>query len=358
MSSQGQSRAAVALDYRLLFESVPGLYLVLDPNLDIVAVTDGYAAATKTVREEILGRNIFDVFPDNPDDASATGTSNLRASLQRVVRERVVDAMAVQKYDIRRPESEGGGFEVRYWSPVNSPVVRADGSLAFVIHRVEDVSEFVRLQEAGDAHARETHELRSQAERMQAEVYQRAQQVSQANRELQLAKVQAEQLYERTKELDELKTQFFSNVSHELRTPLALILGPLERIASTPGLTDEMRQGLDVALRNGRLLLRHVNDLLDLAKLEAGKLSVDYADVDGASVVRVAASHFDSLARERNVDFRLDADGPAPVQLDAAKIDRVLVNLLSNAFKFSPDGARVLVRARLANGGNLSLIHI
>src|SRR5688500_11056629 len=116
-----------APDFRALFESAPGLYLVLtpDPNFMIVAVSENYLRATMTRREAILGRGLFEVFPDNPDDPSASGTSNLRASLNRVVRGRVPDPMAVQKYDIRRPAAEGGGFEERYWSPVNSPVFDA-----------------------------------------------------------------------------------------------------------------------------------------------------------------------------------------------------------------------------------------
>src|SRR5690349_9654621 len=115
----------VSPDFRKLFEAAPGLYLVLDPALVIVAVSDAYLRATMTVRHDILGRGIFDVFPDNPGDARASGERNLRASLQRVLRDRVPDTMAVQKYDIRRPDSEGGQFEVRYWSPVNSPVLDA-----------------------------------------------------------------------------------------------------------------------------------------------------------------------------------------------------------------------------------------
>ena len=109
-------------DFRALFESAPGLYLVLAPDFTIVAVSEAYLAATMTRREEILGRGIFEVFPDNPDDPSATGVANLRASLERVLQHVRPDAMAVQKYDIRRPEAEGGGFEERFWSPVNSPV--------------------------------------------------------------------------------------------------------------------------------------------------------------------------------------------------------------------------------------------
>src|SRR5438128_2263114 len=109
-------------DFRALFESAPGLYLVLLPDLTIVAASDAYLNATMTDRAGILGRNLFDIFPDNPDDQSATGARNLRASLERVIKNKASDAMAVQKYDIRRPSSEGGGFEVRYWSPMNFPV--------------------------------------------------------------------------------------------------------------------------------------------------------------------------------------------------------------------------------------------
>src|SRR5260370_15674769 len=102
-------------DFQALFQSAPGLYLVLAPDLTIVAVSEAYLRATMTKREEILGRGLFDVFPDNPDDPAADGTRNLRASLDRVRKNRVADAMAVQKYDIRRPESERGGFEERFW---------------------------------------------------------------------------------------------------------------------------------------------------------------------------------------------------------------------------------------------------
>src|SRR5690349_16650512 len=99
-------------NFRVLFESAPGLFLVLDPMLRIVAVSDAYLAATMTDRATIMGRGIFEVFPDNPDDPGATGTSNLRASLDRVCLSRTADTMAVQKYDVKRPD--GGGFEVRY----------------------------------------------------------------------------------------------------------------------------------------------------------------------------------------------------------------------------------------------------
>ena len=136
-------------DFRTLFEASPGCYLVLTPDLIIVAVSDAYVRATLTTREGLLGRALFDAFPDNPDDPNASGVRNLRSSLERVLRDRVPDTMPVQKYDIRRPDSEGGGFEERHWSPVNSPVLGANGEVAFVIHQVEDVTHLVRLEQRG-----------------------------------------------------------------------------------------------------------------------------------------------------------------------------------------------------------------
>src|SRR3984893_2555209 len=109
-----------APDFESLFESAPGLYLVLEPDLTIVAVTDAYLNATMTKRSEILGRALFEVFPDNPDDPEATGATNLRISLDRVRSELVPDTMAVPKSDIRRPESEGGGYEERNCSPLTT----------------------------------------------------------------------------------------------------------------------------------------------------------------------------------------------------------------------------------------------
>ncbi len=174
-------------DFRTLFESAPGLYLVLDPDLVIIAVSDAYLAATMTKRAEILGRQLFDVFPDNPEDPTATGTRNLRSSLERVQRHRVPDAMAVQKYDIRRPEAQGGGFEERYWSPINSPVLDASEALTYIIHRVEDVTDFVGLKQRGVEQQKLTTALQIRAEQVESEVFLRAQEVQEANRKLRAA---------------------------------------------------------------------------------------------------------------------------------------------------------------------------
>ncbi len=139
-----------APDFRALFEAAPGSYLVLRPDLTIVAASDGYLRATMTKRHEIIGRNIFDVFPDNPADLSTKGSRSVRASMEKVLATGKPDTMPVQKYDIRRPASEGGGFEARYWTPVNSPVLDKKGSVSYIIHRVEDITDLMRSRHEGD----------------------------------------------------------------------------------------------------------------------------------------------------------------------------------------------------------------
>ena len=328
-------------DFRALFENAPGLYLVLDPGLVIVAVTDAYAAATMTARDAIVGQHLFDVFPDNPDDPSTEGVRNLRASLERVVRDNVVDVMPVQKYDIRRPD---GVFEQRFWSPTNSPVRTDDGQLRYIIHRVEDVTDFLRLQESDAA--------------QQQDLYARTREVAEASRQLKEANAELAEMYARSKELDELKTQFFANVSHELRTPLTLIAGPVEKLLATIGPDDPTREDLEVVARNAAVLLRQVNNLLDAAKLEAGGMVPDYAEVDLSRHVRQVAGFFESLAVDRGVTFRVHADAATFAQLDPDHLHRIVVNLLSNAFKVTPENGVVRCEVRLDPDSGEAVIEV
>jgi PAS domain S-box-containing protein len=165
------------------------------------------------------------------------------------------------------------------------------------------------------------------------------QQVAQKNADLQA-------LLERIRELDEIKTQFFANVSHELRTPLALILGPAERLLDTDRrMTPELQHDTaQVIARNARMLLKHVNDLLDISKLEAKKLKIELKETDVAALIHFVASHFELLANERQVNFCIET-GPSCISaVDPEKLQRVVMNLLSNAFKFVPNGGTVRFR--------------
>ncbi|GAA1650666.1 ATP-binding protein [Actinoplanes couchii] len=131
------------LDFQRLFEAAPVAMVVLDPELTIQQASDAYLAATNTTRHAILGRSLFDVFPDDPAEVTATGAADLHASLHRVIDDLVVDVMPIQRYAIRSA-GEADRFETRFWAPTNAPVLNPDGSLAWILHRWDDVTAYVR----------------------------------------------------------------------------------------------------------------------------------------------------------------------------------------------------------------------
>lgn len=172
-------------DFRALFDALPGLYLVLlpdDPTFTIVAANQSYARATLTNPAEIIGRPLFEVFPDNPNDPLASGVRNVRASLRQVLATKTPHTIPAQKYDIRRPQEDGGGFEERYWSPMNSPLLGPDGEVQFIIQQAEDVTELVRLRRMESEQGKLTAELRDRADRMEAELFLSARQLGESQR--------------------------------------------------------------------------------------------------------------------------------------------------------------------------------
>lgn len=146
----------------------------------------------------------------------------------------------------------------------------------------------------------------------------------------------------RARELEGAKTAFFANVSHELRTPLTLILGPLDRVLASE-LPAATRDDLEVARRNAQTLLKHVNDLLDVARLEAGRLDATYAHDDLAALARRVTSLFEGAARARRFTLAVNAPAELPGAFDPDMLERVLANLVSNAVKHVPEGGEVRV---------------
>lgn len=131
------------LDFEAIFEALPANNVVLsaDPDFIMLAVSDARLRATNSRREDCIGRSIFEVFGENPDAPENFGAGVLRASLERVLRTGVPDRMAVTRYDMRRPAAEGGGYEPRYWSPINLPVFDKQGKMYCIVHKTEDVTE-------------------------------------------------------------------------------------------------------------------------------------------------------------------------------------------------------------------------
>lgn len=134
----GRDRTFASL-FRKEFEGSSHPYLVLDPRpgLHIVDLNDAYGRVTLIERTAVAGRPLFDVFPDNPDDADADGVSNLYASLRAASDSGRPHAMPVQRYDVR---DANGRFVERYWRPVNTPLLDEDERLVFLLHHVENVT--------------------------------------------------------------------------------------------------------------------------------------------------------------------------------------------------------------------------
>lgn len=144
-------------DARIILESVPDLYLILNTDLKIVGVSQAYLNATMTERQKIVGKSIFEVFPEDPEDPNTISVKNLRHSFIRVLANKTPDAMTIQKYDIRRQVIDGQ-FEIRYWSPLNTPVFDKENNVKYIIHRVIDVTPLMQEKELSEKMAAEVHQ--------------------------------------------------------------------------------------------------------------------------------------------------------------------------------------------------------
>jgi signal transduction histidine kinase len=172
----------------------------------------------------------------------------------------------------------------------------------------------------------------------------------QRRQQLQTANNELETLYRRVKELDELRTQFFANVSHELRTPLTLILSPVREMQRAGNLSEGQRGELRTIERNGHLLLKHVNELLDAAKLEAGKMQLAVARINLTENFRLLLANFQGAAQSRSISMRVNLPEMLVAEVDPEKVERVWLNLLSNALKFTPDRGEIVCQAGKENG--------
>jgi PAS domain S-box-containing protein len=136
------------VDYEAVYRNIPLPVLLLTPELVIAEANTAYLEATGRTQEELVGRNLFDAFPDNPGDPSATGVRDISASLARVLATGRPDGTSVQRHDIEIP-GQPGLYARRYWSTVNVPVFGPGGQIALIAHCVEEITERVRRFIAG-----------------------------------------------------------------------------------------------------------------------------------------------------------------------------------------------------------------
>ncbi|MCZ4510016.1 ATP-binding protein, partial [Streptomyces sp. ActVer] len=322
-------------DFRRLFDSTLSPLLILAPDFTIVEVNRAYLTATGT-RRSIVGRPVFDVFPDNPEDPSADGVTNLRRSLETVVGTGRTDTMALQRYDI--PTGDEGGFVERYWSPVNTPVLDADDRVTHIIHRVEDVTEFVRLRRVGHERERAAAEAQMRAEGMEIDLFVRAREIQEVNEQLRRVNGELDTAGRQLQEEQRAKDRFIATLSHELRNPLAAATAATELLAlDLPG----GHPALSVLERQLGILARMSNDLLDGTRALTGRLELVPERMDLRSAVESACADMRGLFGHegRALALRLP-DGPVLVDGDRLRLAQVLTNLLSNALKYTLPGGR------------------
>jgi signal transduction histidine kinase/ActR/RegA family two-component response regulator len=331
-------------DFRALFESAPGSCLVLNADLMIIAASDAFLREAAVSRPDIVGRGIFDIFPGSlpgspadPRDGGSAEAADLRSSLDQVWRDRVPHTMTVQKHEVSLPEAEGGGTEVRYLSRVNTPVFGVGGELAYIIHKVEDITGYVRLKQQDTEQQLIAGQLQLRTEQREAEIVSRSRELQSANEALRAD-------CEALRADNAVKKHFLSRVNHELRTPLNTILG-FGELLSFSDITAEHREWMSMMLQAARQLLQLLDEVLDVSSGDAGGLSLSIDAVPVQDVIADALDLIRPLALSRGVHL----DPPpqlAASQYAAADLQRlrqVLINLLSNAIKYNYPGGKVTV---------------
>lgn len=212
---------------------------------------------------------------------------------------------------------------------------------------IDSISEkYVELQESNKALEEAHRELTLHKDHLEDLVHDRT-------RELKESKAQLEDSYEKLQELDKMKMVFFNNISHELRTPLALTLGPVEAMlqGETGLLEDRQKDYLLNIHTNSLRLLKLINNLLDLAKLEDGKMSLVYGKYSLPDHIREVMSSFQVTAQKRGI--RLETEGDSQMEhvcFDREKVEKVLLNLIGNALKFTPDSGAITARWIVGEG--------
>ncbi|MFC4464336.1 PP2C family protein-serine/threonine phosphatase [Streptomyces xiangluensis] len=257
------------IDYAAVFQALPGMVALLTPDLVYADANDDFLRLSGRTREQLLGRYIFDVFPDNPNDPAATGMRDVKASMLRAVATGERDTMALQRYDVEDPQRPGH-WQERYWSPVNAPVLDSDGQVVLIVHRVEEVTELIRARGGTGSNSR--------------------------------ARVLEAELYTRARELQEVNERLRQAHAREREVALAL------QAAMLPAPSPLPHHRAAVRYRPAISALNVCGDWYDLVELPGDSLSVAVGDVVGHGLT--AACVMGQLRSALSAATRV-ADGPA-----------------------------------------------
>lgn len=328
------------IDFRLLFESAPSLYLVLMPDADftIAAVSNSYLAATMTTRKNIIGKKLFDVFPDNPNDPNATGTRNLRDSLLRVLTHHQADIMPVQKYDIRKQDCEGAEFEVRYWNPVNTPVIQ-NNQVIFIIHRVEDVTEFILLKQRDMQQSSIINDLTTRTSQMENDIILRGQELRKLSNDLQTLNHSLELMVEeRTRALNQKNRdleQYAFAAAHDLQAPLRIICNYIDILQADHinGLDPDGVQLIE-DIKGSTIRMRDlINGLLNYTVTSHNELTFEELNLN-AIVAEIKEILKDSIQENQ---AKIEHNLLPSIFANRSLILQLFQNLISNSIKYHSD---------------------
>ena len=131
------------IDFKIIFQSMPGMGIILlpdHPHFTIIDVNNDLLLFTKTLKETLTGKSLFNVFPDNPEDVAASGVHNLRNSLEQVIQTKQQQRLKVQRYDVK---NESGSFSEFYWSALNTPILNKDGDVEYILHTSTNITDQV-----------------------------------------------------------------------------------------------------------------------------------------------------------------------------------------------------------------------
>lgn len=327
------------INHQKIFELVTDLYIILSTDLIILDVNRALEKASMKTKEELIGHYLFEVFPDNPNDKTANGVSNLSKSLQSVLTQKKSHTMAVQKYDIQRPD---GIFEVRYWSPVNTPVLNSENEIEYIIHRVQDVTEYMLLKKENDTRDLLTEGLQKKVDEMEVEIIQRSTEIQKLNfelekkvkertetllkREITLAE-QNQKLQNQNKELE----QFTYITSHDLQEPLRSLISFSELLEKE--FSDKLDGNgaiyIDFITKSSKRMRALVKGLLDYSRIGNNK---ELVETDCNQIINDVQDDMTSIIQESKAKITIDT---LPVlKCYPTEMRQLFQNLISNAIKF------------------------
>ncbi|HTQ14850.1 MAG TPA: ATP-binding protein [Rhizomicrobium sp.] len=321
-------------DYRALFESAPGLLLVLDREFNIVDATDNYIRVTGLDWRALEGEAYFPVLEREIARRGFGESASLRDSFRRVLDTRRRDEMPVQRFDL---PGESGALEERYWSVTNVPILAADGSVNYLVHRVRDITRSLKARNEIESQRRLAQEREDLIDALRA-----------ANREL----ADLERKAGDSARLGRLNTVALmtSAIAHDMSQPL---------VAASSYITAYSRVNRTSAAVNPELLdkagdqIRRAGEIVSSLRSFISNGEGRQRAEDAGAMVRHALSLFEPTARRLNVEADCEIAGELPpVHADRTQIEQVLVNLLTNAAEAMGGGAtrRAHVAVRRADG--------